>query len=248
MTNRCAGRCCENRPGWEWVEDPVTHAREKRRQKPLPGQHGTEGHECVPNMAADGSRLCLGCERALAECIGEMPTYATDLSRAITHSGERQRTVRGDEAPDFALPRRRVEALNQLAHDVTWWVRLVSSERGLASPELAESMPVLSVWRGARWLRGHAGWLAARDDDPHPLVSWRAMRSDAAHAMDLPRDRARFDVGPCPEDCEGIVRAFIGTESSDSAMGCDTNTEHQWTPSQFYRAGRRIKLKAEGGA
>jgi hypothetical protein len=159
----------------------------------------------------------------------------------------RQRVARADESPDFAGPRRRVEALGQLARDTAWWVRDVSTTRGLTPPPTTTDH-VLTVWRGCRWLTPHTEWLAARDTDPHPIHAWRAIRGDAAHAMDLPRDRARFEVGPCPEACDGTVWAFIGTQATDSAMGCDTTQDHQWTPAQFYRAGTRIKRKMDGAA
>jgi hypothetical protein len=244
---RCVGGCCDNRPGWEWIEDPVTHAREKRRQAPQPGQHGTDGHECVPRMAADGSSLCPPCERFLHDLIVEMPSYALDLERSATHSGERQRTSSGDESPDFASQRKRWSALDQLAHDVLWWVDLVTRTRGLHSPNLPTNT-VAQVRIGCGFLGRHSLWLAARTDDPHPIESWKQLRYETAAAMDLPRDRARFEVGPCPEDCQGQVWAFIGTQAADSAMGCDLVPEHQWNPAQFYRAGTRIKRKMDGVA
>jgi hypothetical protein len=244
---RCVGGCCDNRPGWEWIEDPVTHAREKRRQVPQPGQHGTDGHECHPRMAADGSSLCPPCERHLHELIVETPSYAHDLEASVTHSGERQRTDTGDESPDFAGQRKRWAALDQLAHDVAWWADMIATTRGLTRPTKAGNLQA-QIQAGCDFAARHSLWLAARTDDPHPISSWKSIRYEAASAMDLPRDRARFEVGPCPENCEGLVWAFIGTQAADSAMGCDLDTGHQWNPAQFYRAGTRIKRKMDGAA
>lgn len=244
---RCVGGCCDNRPGWEWVEDPVTREREKRRQTPQAGQHGTDGHECQPRLAADGSSLCRPCERFLGQLIAEMPSYAADLQRSVTHSGERQRARSGDESPDFAGPRRRWAAMEQLAHDVQWFVDFVVSERGFSPPTSAANA-LASIQIGCAFLGNHVLWLSARTDDPHPIARWKTIRYEASSAMDLPRDRARFAVGPCPEDCDGTVMAYIGTVRNDCAMGCDTNPDHQWNPSQFYRAGLRIKRKMDGAA
>jgi hypothetical protein len=229
VEKRCAGGCCDNRPGWEWIE------------------HGTDGHECRPRMAADQSALCRPCETWLHQLIVDMPSYARDLEAAATHSGERQRVTRGDESPDFAGQRKRWAALEQLAHDVLWWVDHVTTGRRVTSPTMAGNTQA-QIASGCSLVARHSLWLAASTDDPHPLHAWRDMRHEAAAAMDLPRDRARFQVGPCPEPCDGKVWAYIGTANGDSAMGCDVEQGHQWTPSQFYRAGTRIKRKMDGAA
>ncbi len=263
---RCVGPCCDNRPGWEWVEDPVTKVREKRRQAPQPGQHGTDGHECVPRLAQDGAYLCRGCTHWLTDIITTLPSYADDLERAATHTGGTTGTTRdnpkttddwgrtgqgaksGEASPDFALQRWRVQALHQLAHDTAWWATHVTDERGLHTlpPLDTVNQPRTSVHKAVRFLRRHADWLTSRPDADQTLDAFRAMRYDAAHAMDLPRDRSRFPVGPCPEDgCDGTVNAYIGTQSADSALGCDHTDQHQWAPHQFYRAGIRIKRRMD---
>lgn len=267
---RCVGRCCDNRPGWEWVEDPVTKVREKRRQAPQPGQHGTQGHECQPRLAADGSYLCRGCTRHLTHLIDALPGYADDLERAATHSAAsvagtmRERTRATEDwgrttgagkvaqaSPDFASQRHRVEALRQLAHDAVWWATHVADERGLRPLAGLDThdQPRRAVTYAAAYLTRHVQWLADRASADETLDAFKAMTRDAARAMDLPRDQRRFPVGPCPEsDCDGAVWAYIGTEKDDSALGCDVSTEHQWTPAQFYRAGVRIKRKMDGVA
>lgn len=242
---RCVGGCCDNRPGWEWIDDPFTGTREKRRQKPEPGQHGYENHECQPRMAQDGAYLCRGCIKYLTGIIESLPSYADDLEAAAGHSAGGSARGRNDGSPDFATSRRRIEALGQLAHDAAWWAFMVAEERGLSTlPEMdTVSHPRISVHLAAMFLARHVQWLAARPEADETLDACKTMRYEAAHAMDLPRDRARFPVGPCPEACEGTVWAYIGTEGGDCALSCDTDTGHGWEPSQFYRAGVRIKRK-----
>lgn len=242
-----AGGCCDNRPGW--VYDAVTGTR--RRAEPHPGQHGWPGHECRPRTVVAGY-LCNGCRWMLGRLISEVPGLVVDLERAVTHNGQRpsSSSPTREGSPDFATGRKRLGALGQVAHDVAWWVQLTADGvRAVGRPSMEAARPVRAIVKGCAWLAKsqHVDWLAAQPAADETVAAWRTIQHEVRSAMDIPRDRARFQVGPCPEDCPGTVWAFIGTDNTDSVMACDADAAHAYEPKQWLRAGRRILNRKAGG-
>src|SRR5215211_362651 len=78
-----------------------------------------------------------------------------------------------------------------------------------------------------------------RDATTHTAITHTVTR--ARHAIDVPAGRA-ITVGPCPKnDCTGTIRAWLPTDDNRPAnLGCDTNPQHTWDSSQWYRLGQRL--------
>jgi len=139
-----------------------------------------------------------------------------------------------------------VEVRSQILHDLRWWCYWVARERSLTgkpNPFHARGM--------ASWLATHVDWLARQED---VLVLREVMaghRRTARALRDIPADRTKFPVGPCPELdddgawCAGIVYAHIPVELDKPASlrcrACGAAWERGWA-----RVGTRILRRMRG--
>jgi len=142
-----------------------------------------------------------------------------------------------------------VEVRSQILHDLRWWCNYVASERGLA----AKANPFNPMGM-ASWLGTHIDWLAHTEDVLALVDIMAGHRRQARALRDIPADRTKFPVGPCPEVvegddgrswCTGIVFAHIPVELDKPAClrckGCGTTWERGWA-----RVGERILRRMKG--
>lgn len=214
--------------------------------------------ECVvcTGDVADGYILCAYCgdqiADGLADVAGMRPSQQpgkphlmleTLTAELDTTTSRQDRVVvshgRGGET---GLPWKDTAtgATGELDYYVRYWADRVNRD----AEQLPAAVPALARWLWCRvdWLRAHDAARAA-----HREITTAVAR--ATRAIDLPANRARFEVGPCPEIedhgyCDGIVWAYIATRPEDeSALRCWT-CGARWNTTQWLRVGRRILARA----
>lgn len=123
--------------------------------------------------------------------------------------------------------------------------RLGEDERDPLQPIQPGDVPALADWlvRNIATLRTHAEAGKAADE------LGNAIRR-VTRAIDHPAIRARFYVGPCPEQvgegcCDGEVWSFLASSDDElSYMRC-TACEHRWDSHQWLRVGPRILARKQ---
>lgn len=206
---------------------------------------------------ADGYILCAYCGDQIADALtvvaGGLPSQQPGkphlmldaLTAELDTTASRQdRIVVGHgRGGDTGLPWKEpaTGATAELGACVRYWAGLVNR----AAEPLPATVPEL-----ARWLWCRVDWLRAHDA---AKTAHREITSTVARAervIDLPANRARFEVGPCPEliaergYCDGTVWAYIATRPEDeSALRCWT-CGARWNTMQWLRVGRRILTRA----
>lgn len=96
------------------------------------------------------------------------------------------------------------------------------------------------------WLMLNVGMLRRRVEARLILEAFRRLDRDVITLIDLPADRARVHVGPCPNvhpdgvHCPGQVHAHFPLEVSETCYMVCGACEERWPSWQWNRAGSRI--------
>lgn len=126
-----------------------------------------------------------------------------------------------------------------LADTLVAWARDLAGIRGVLLD--AHTVAEVATWLARRvdWIRQHP-----RAGQAHDEIT-NAVRN-ARRAVDRPANRARFEVGPCPEQdadgarCPGRVWAYIPTREEDPAVLRCARCEAEWDTTRWLRVGTRI--------
>jgi hypothetical protein len=126
-----------------------------------------------------------------------------------------------------------------LAHTLHAWAAELADTRRVA-------LDTTTVTETAAWLHNRVDWLRQHDAAGEAHGELTAAIRNARAAIDLPANRARFEVGPCPEDtddgaCPGTVWAYIPTRDDDPALLRCTDCDTVWSTPQWLRVGKRIR-------
>lgn len=206
---------------------------------------GPDGQPLPPNPVPDRAVICWDCGSRLRWILTRIAALVDDLAGSLA-GGSRPsgggtkisgtKTARMVFRPDVS------EHLDQISHDLAVWVRHVVTTRGVTHPGPGGGVQ-------ARWLLRHVEWLRHQPDVECLIDTgmWALGRGRAL--VDLPADRERFKVGPCPPSetvcCLGVVWALIPTVETDgSLLVCDT-CELVWDTRQWIRAARLIRVALE---
>ena len=180
-----------------------------------------------------GLAWCNGCRRRIEADLGDLPAHAADLE--VTLARDTASRLGGRPGADKPLPysTAAADALHRMRAFLVGWCRLLHEEQGVALPrDTIQSMGLhLLAWIGTLARHEAAAEFA---DELHDVVA------AVVGAIDLPQDRTRVFVGPCPEDCEGEVWAsFPRDEGKRPVMRCRA-CGAEWLPEQWSHAGERI--------
>lgn len=197
--------------------------------------------ECVTCTKPTSEYLCPGCGDHLARDLADVPDLCAELDTTryrLDHVTARAAVGRDAEKP-LAWKEPAADAAWVLADTLGTWARDLAHVRHVP----LDPRTVADV---AGWLEHRIDWLRAHPDaaQAHDEIS-NAVRN-TRRAIDLPANRARFHVGPCPEHvdeqrCPGEVWAYIPTRDDEDAMlRCQHDEQHAWGTVQWLRAGRRI--------
>jgi len=207
------------------------------------------GHPDRPSIAAPGSRLCKGHERAVDDRLVELATFSRDAdqaehdgalgtSSAPPLSGSKEQPLPYSDA--LADHRQRVRGV------LASWSLLVAEERGVEPP--AEPEPNRMV----DFLRRHHDWAVGQDwaDDYAGEILELGRR---AWSLLHPSGVRRFPVGQCVEvydgvRCPGTLWALLTPADPYAEAGafwacdeCGARVES----SDWLVTGRRIKAMGE---
>jgi hypothetical protein len=206
----------------------------------------------------DNAQLCRKHAARLVRQLSQVPALVNDLlitatrqDRLASHSETKSSAdtplVWNESASAVAI---------ELNATINGWALTVAQVLATAptdDPLTPHTVPAHDTTAVARWLLRHVTTLIAHDEAGRAHTDINAAVRRARDATDRPDIRARFAVGPCPEDvdnhpCPGVVWAHIPVdESLPALMRC---TEHTtcgavWNTSQWLRAGERI-LRRQG--
>ena len=201
---------------------------------------------CLDRPAADGLGWCRGCRHRIDRDLGDLPALAVDLADTMARvSGARTGDHRRSADTPLPYAERAAEALHGMRAYLVAWCRLLYEE--VAAPLPADTITAMAVHL-MRWLA---------ELDRHPASGefageLREVYASAAVAIDLPRDRTRVFVGPCPTTCEdgrpcpGEVWAHfpVGEEVRPECR-CRV-CESTWPPESWASLGRRLGKPGSG--
>jgi hypothetical protein len=168
-----------------------------------------------------------------------VPSLSDEL--AATVSRQDKLTVRSDRrGATTGLPWKEpaADAAWVLANTLSTWARDLAETRGV-------ELDATTVSETAEWLHRRVDWIRQHEAAEEAHGDLTAAIRNARAAIDLPANRARFEVGPCPEDtdgraCPGTVWAYIPTREEDPALMRCTDCGTEWSTPQWLRVGRRI--------
>jgi hypothetical protein len=205
-----------------------------------------QAEDCLPEGSRPVDRksvLCNHCCERVVRDVRETGAGHLQLEHALTSTRTPVERVAG--RGELPLPIRMivVEVRSQILHDLRWWCTWVAEQRGLtgkANPRHAMGM--------ASWLVTHIDWLARQDEVLALREVMAGHRRTVRALRDIPADRTKFPVGPCPELvdvddgqawCSGVVFAHIPAEldrpASLRCKACGKTWERGWA-----RVGERI--------
>lgn len=194
---------------------------------------------CHERPAADGIEWCRGCLHRIERDLGDLPALAEDLEQTMARvSGARLGRRRGGET---ALPyaERAADALHQMRSYLAGWCRLLDDELGRPLP--ADTIVGMAAHL-QRWLGDLARHPAAAEFADELMDVY----GRATVAIDLPRDRTRVTVGPCPETCDDgtrcpgeVVARFPRDDAERPSMRCGA-CGAEWWAEQWSGVGERI--------
>lgn len=224
---------------------------------------------CADGMPADGVMLCRGCIAKLKADLAGFEDLRQQLVVTLArqdHIGPaaegRAQKVAEPGSDDWAKTRaynqRASHALHEIRNELVGWVRMIEEETG-------DPLPANRIVQLAAWLTARLAYIAKHEAARDIWLGVRAAYRTGTRAIDLPRDKTRIMVGPCPENepapaatesdpdpqsvpCPGMVIAFIpyDTEYRPSLVcqhaDCGHET-HEWTAEQWSRLGKRIQAR-----
>jgi hypothetical protein len=185
-----------------------------------------------------------------------IPGIATDLQTSITRQdklGVTSDTRATGEKPLNWNDRASIIAV-ELNATINAWA-LATSKHDEDSRDPLAGYHHSDTAEVADWLRRNLTTLAQLQDAGEAYDEIRNSVGRALGAIDRPKNRTSFLVGPCPEKlgdiqiepCPGEVWAFIPTSESDPAlMRCQyEQCGAAWNTTQWLRASRRILARRE---
>jgi len=207
-----------------------------------------------------GVILCHGCKRKLEGFLADCESLRQELVVTLTRqdtigpAAEKTKKLAATDSP-FPYNAAASAALDGLKATLVSWVLCIADEQGVWLP--ADSIAALSSWLVVR-----INYLARHEAAGEILDEMRQVTKWATSAINLPRDRGRVHVGPCPElepsddpdavngmtPCPGEVTAFFPTDPDLRPVmmclheGC-THGERIWPAEQWARLGERILTK-----
>lgn len=212
-----------------------------------------QAEDCLPEGSRPVTRtsvLCNHCCERMVRDIREAGAGHLQLAAALSPAKSPTEKVSG--RGELPLPIRLivVEVRAQILHDLRWWCNWTARERSLATKPNPDN-PIGM----ASWLTTHADWLARQPDVLALREVMAGHRRTARALRDIPADRTKFPVGPCPELvdgdddgkawCSGVVYAHIPVELDKPASlrckSCGTTWERGWA-----RVGARILRRMQG--
>ncbi|MGH3630924.1 MAG: hypothetical protein ACRDRL_26205 [Sciscionella sp.] len=223
--------------------------------------------ECrnCPRPVADGAALCLTCTAELARQLRSVPALLDDLLVTLSKQDQFGGGKRGKGAEQPLPVRLDVPpVIAALGNTLTTWARDLVDRNGWnvppaparsahndeRGPVLHASTPYVDlVCYAALWLADHVEYLRSH---PAVLEAHRGITTAITRTReitDLPADRTRFVVGPCPEiddhgrHCPGQVWAYVPTDKRDPAQLRCRACPATWDTTQWYRAGARIAAR-----
>lgn len=199
----------------------------------------------------DQDTICLPCLRLTRSRLHRLPGLIDDLETSLARMAVLVERSDGGKSAEIALAYTEAagDSLRDIRQMLIGWNRLMHEE-------LHVTLPKDSLIGMVAHLSVHAAKLV-----PHPAADeWvaevRQTINDATTVIDLPINRLRIKVGPCPEDkesedgdylgpCPGVVIATIPTdETVRPTMAC-TNCATIWYPEQWNATGHKI-LQRQG--
>lgn len=152
---------------------------------------------CRTQPAAAGISWCRGCRHRVDCDLGDMPALEADLADTMARMAAALTDVEvrpGGEAP-LPYAEMAADALHSIRAFLVGWCRLLHEERGAALP--IDTIPAM-----ARHLQRWLGELALHPAAGEFADELRDVTAAGSVAIDLPRDRTRVYVGPCPTTCQ----------------------------------------------
>jgi hypothetical protein len=215
--------------------------------------------QCPSGCDAEPPRgviLCRACKNKLVGYLADCESLRQELVITLTHQDRigPESEGRSAETP-LAYNVAASESLDALKATLVSWVLLVADETKAALP--ADKIAALSSWLSVR-----INYLVRHEAAGELFDEMRALNLRCTATINLPRDRSRIHVGPCPEfepsddadavngmtPCPGEVTAFFPTDPDLRPVmmclheGC-THGEKIWPAEQWTRLGTRILAK-----
>lgn len=181
---------------------------------------------------APHARLCPTCTHRTRTLLQAIPQWLRDLDDAhlTTHNAGPHRQPRGPKTTPMPCRPAIAALLDQLDHDLRWWLRWTTRQRN-------EPLPA-TPFHPARWLAARTNWLAQDPDADALLDVLETHNSAVTRLTDLPADQAHVPLPqPCP-DCGGQITATVHDNAPLhlDCPGCG-QTWHAW---QLRRLSRRM--------
>jgi hypothetical protein len=223
---------------------------------PLPHRHEPDR----PRRAIDGGYLCSGHLAGLTRDITTAPELYDALAQQLATVGSGGEPVSGSRDPGMALNEAAADARATLRAVLASWARVVVEDRGINPPgrSAPEALPLGFIgpprleWVAddsplvvARWLATHVDWLACQPFADEVCAEIRDATS-RAWSIAYPSGRRRYEVGPCPLECDGTLWASLARVDDllPSRLRCSADPEHEWGADQWLTLGRRLRGKA----
>lgn len=165
--------------------------------------------------------------------------------------------VRGRQGYPLPIRVAVAELRKNMQRDMRRWCSYVMHIHNMTEQDNWWGRPPQDTRAMAAWLDRTADWLTGHYESVTLLDDMSEYRHAAKVLMDLPADRTRFAVGPCPEVvadvmadgheepirtvvCAGNVWAHIPTDVNDPAcLRCD-QCGAEWEPRRWLNIGKRI--------
>lgn len=188
------------------------------------------------------AHLCKPCRITMARDLRRLPGLHADLEYLLVTSRP------GGHGDGSGLPVNEpvADCRSQIRHDLTWWARAVTEERGLDAPPAIDgdwaANPVAVM---AGWLAGQATWISFR---AFALDMAGALHADHGRALALldPWVTKRFEIpgrdGVCLACSAGRVQVVVYASEGDrrrSFIGCPECGE-RWEPESWSGYGRQV--------
>ena len=189
------------------------------------------------------------CLRLTRSRLHRVPQLVSDLEVSLARMAVLAERTEGGKSAEKALAYTEAagDALRKMRGVLVGWTRLLHEELGVGLPRDGLVAMASHLSRHARRLVAHPAAAEWCDEV-------RLMVAEAVAVIDLPENRMRVTVGPCPEEytgehggkepCPGQVVAVIpNDEAVRPTMTCSA-CGAIWFPEQWTHAGSRILKRA----
>lgn len=216
---------------------------------------------CLPDTAADGSRLCRYHLRYLAKDAIRAAELDAELALVLTGSGAKDRGGRGG-TPGLTVNHAALECRNLIRATLVSWCRLIAEERGIGLPARRETRlePLPPGTQGPRrqvhgpwvtddtlagiaaYVARHASWLGSHEAAGEACEELRELAHGKPYRVAYPNGARVVRLGSCPATgCEGEIRAALRRADTllPSRLSCDV-CELTWTPAQWRQLSRAL--------